>query len=103
MPDKEKDPLSVEFNFQVGGTASVPKRVYVFSTVVLLGLMAVCKYGSVNSTFKAMSKKWKQLFVFMVNYNGLDSRNCQLQFKLRKLVLWRLLELFLILEQTRPC
>ena len=46
------------------------KRVFVFSTVVLLGLMAVCKYGSVDGTFKAMTKKWKQLFVFMVNYNG---------------------------------
>ena len=47
-----------------------PKRVLVFSTTVLLGLLSVCKYGSVDGTFKAMTRKWKQLFVFMVNYHG---------------------------------
>ena len=47
-----------------------PPRVLVFTTVMLLGLLAVCKYGSVDGTFKSMTKKWKQLFVFMVDYKG---------------------------------
>ena len=49
---------------------NAPKRVLVFTTMVMLGLMSICKYGSVDGTFKAMTKKWKQLFVFMVNYRG---------------------------------
>ena len=68
-PNEYQD-VTMNTTVEVGGTASIPKRVLVFSTVVLLGLMAVCKYGSVDGTFKAMTKKWKQLFVFMVNYNG---------------------------------
>ena len=52
------------------GEEVVPKRVLVFTSLLLLGLLAVCKYGSVDGTFKAMTKKWKQLFVFMVNLNG---------------------------------
>ena len=47
-----------------------PKRVLVFTTVVMLGLLAVCKNGSVDGTFKAMTRKWKQLFIFMVDYRG---------------------------------
>jgi hypothetical protein len=45
-----------------------PPRVLVFTTVMLLGLLAVSKYGSVDGTFKAMTKKWKQFFVFMLDY-----------------------------------
>ena len=41
-----------------------------FTTLVTIGLLTICKYGSVDGTFKAMTKKWKQLFVFMVNYRG---------------------------------
>ena len=33
-----------------------PKRVLVFTNMVLLVLLAVCKYGSVDGTFKAMTK-----------------------------------------------
>ena len=66
-PNKYQD-VTMNSTAEVGGKASLPKRVLVFSTVVLLGLLAVCKYGSVEGTFKAMTKKWKQLFVFMVNY-----------------------------------
>ena len=51
-------------------TVKNPPRVLVFTTVLLLGLLAVCKYGSVDGTFKSMTKKWKQLFVFMVDYKG---------------------------------
>ena len=47
-----------------------PKRVLVFTIVVMLGLLAVCKNGSVDGIFKAMSRKWKQLFIFMVDYRG---------------------------------
>ena len=41
-----------------------------FTTVMLLSLLAVCRSGSVDGTFKAMSKQWKQLFILMVNYRG---------------------------------
>ena len=47
-----------------------PPRVLVFTTVMLLGLLAICKFGSVDGTFKSMTKNWKQLFVFMVDYKG---------------------------------
>ena len=56
-------------NVEIASTAA-PRRVLVFTTVVMLGLLSVCKYGSVDGTFKAMTKKWKQLFVFIVNYRG---------------------------------
>ena len=45
-----------------------PKRVLVFTTMILLGMLALAKHGSVDGTFKAMTKKWKQLFVFMVEW-----------------------------------
>ena len=47
-----------------------PARVLIFTTSLLLSLLAVCKMGSVDGTFKSMTKKWRQLFVFMVNYRG---------------------------------
>ena len=50
--------------------AKKPKRVLIFTTVVMLGLLAVCKNGSVDGTFKAMTRKWKQLFIYMVYYRG---------------------------------
>ena len=47
-----------------------PKRVLVFSTVLLLGLLSMCRWGSVDGTFKASTKRWKQLFVMLCNYDG---------------------------------
>ena len=47
-----------------------PPRVLVFTTVMLLALLAVCRNGSVDGTFKSMSKQWKQLFIMMVEYRG---------------------------------
>ena len=75
LEDEDEDPneyqeVTMNSTVHVDGPASLPKRVLVFTTVVMLGLLAVCKYGSVDGTFKAMTKKWKQLFVFMVNYQG---------------------------------
>ena len=37
---------------------------------MLLGLLAMCRWGSVDGTFKASTKRWKQLFVMLCNYNG---------------------------------
>ena len=37
---------------------------------MLLSLLADCRSGSVDGTFKAMSRQWKQLFILMVNYRG---------------------------------
>ena len=47
-----------------------PKRVMVFTTVMLLGLLTMCRWGSVDGTFKASTKHWKQLFVMLLNFNG---------------------------------
>lgn len=47
-----------------------PPRVLVFTTCMLVALLAVCRAGSVDGTFKAMSKQWKQLFIFLVCYKG---------------------------------
>ena len=47
-----------------------PPRVLVFTTSLLLALLSVCRSGSVDGTFKAMSKQWKQLFILMVDYKG---------------------------------
>ena len=47
-----------------------PKRVMVFTTVMLLGLLAKCRWGSVDGTFKASTRHWKQLFVMLCNYKG---------------------------------
>ena len=44
--------------------------VLVFTTAMLLALLAVCRNGCVDGTFKSMSKQWKQLFIMMVNYRG---------------------------------
>ena len=52
------------------GEVGKPKRVLVFTTCLLLALLAVCRSGSVDGTFKAMSKQWKQLFIMMVEYKG---------------------------------
>ena len=67
--DNEYQDVSMVTTVNVG-EGVVPKRVLVFTTVMLLGLLAVCKYGSVDGTFQSSTKKWKQLFVFMVNFNG---------------------------------
>ena len=70
--DKEDDEYQeVTLNSTVNlETVGKPPRVLVFTNLTLLGLLAVCKYGSVDGTFKSMSKQWKQLFVFMVDYKG---------------------------------
>ena len=47
-----------------------PERVLVYTTVALLGLLALSKRGSVDGTFKCMSRLWHQLFVLMVEYRG---------------------------------
>lgn len=46
----------------------LPPRVLIFTTLSLLGLLAVVKKGSVDGTFKSMTKKWKQLFILLVNF-----------------------------------
>ena len=51
-------------------TSSKPKRVLVFTTLTLIGLLAMCRNGSVDGTFKSMTKMFKQLFIMMVNYEG---------------------------------
>ena len=47
-----------------------PKRVMLFTTVMLLGLLAKCRWGSVDGTFKSSTKHWKQLFVMLCCYEG---------------------------------
>ena len=41
-----------------------------FTTVMLLGLLANCRWASVDGTFKAASKQWKQVFVMLCNYGN---------------------------------
>ena len=51
-------------------SVATPERVLVFTTIALLGLLALAKRGSVDGTFKCMSRLWHQLFVLMVEYRG---------------------------------
>jgi hypothetical protein len=51
-------------------SSSKPKKVLVFTTLTLLGLLAMCRNGSVDGTFKSMTKMFKQLFIMMVKYEG---------------------------------
>ena len=37
---------------------------------MLLGLLARCSWASVDGTFKAASKQWKQVFVMLCNYEN---------------------------------
>ena len=48
-----------------------PDRIFLFTTITLLGLMTVCKRGSVDGTFKAITRLWRQLFVIMVEFKGI--------------------------------
>ena len=50
---------------------SRPERVLVFTTERLLGLLALCKRGSVDGTFRSITRFWKQIFILMVEYEGL--------------------------------
>ena len=47
-----------------------PKRVFVFTSVRLLGLLSVSKKGSVDGTFKSSARDWYQLFILCVEYRG---------------------------------
>ena len=49
---------------------NLPKRVLVFTMVFLLQLFNVCSHGSVDGTFKAISRGWKQLFIIMLRYGS---------------------------------
>ena len=51
-------------------TLALPPRVIVYTTVELLGLLAVCRRASVDGTFKSMTKLWCQLFIMLVDYKG---------------------------------
>ena len=50
--------------------AKAPKRVILFTTIMMLGLLSKCRWGSVDGTFKSSSKQWKQLFVMLCEYEG---------------------------------
>ena len=47
-----------------------PERVLIFTSLMLLGLLAICKKGSVDGTFKAAARFWYQLFILCVEYKG---------------------------------
>ena len=49
-----------------------PERIFLFTTITLLGLLTLSKRGSVDGTFKAMTKHWTQLFVIMVEFKGIN-------------------------------
>ena len=65
--DDYDDGVDVE---EEGYPANGPKRVLLFTTVMMLGLLAKCKWASVDGTFKSSSRQWKQLFVMLCNYQG---------------------------------
>ena len=50
---------------------ALPLRVLVFTTVRLMGFLTMCKRGSVDGTFKAITRFWRQLFILMVEYRGI--------------------------------
>ena len=41
-----------------------------FTTLALLGLLALCKRGSVDGTFRACTRHWRQIFIVMLEYKG---------------------------------
>ena len=45
-----------------------PKRILIFTSLALLSLLSLCRNGSVDGTFKSVSKHWKQLFIFLCQY-----------------------------------
>ena len=47
---------------------SKPDRILIFTSLELLSLLALSKHGSVDGTFKSISKHWKQLFIFLCEY-----------------------------------
>ena len=51
-------------------TEEVIERVLVFTTLQLLGLLAVCKRGSVDGTFRCSTTLWKQIFIIMCEVRG---------------------------------
>ena len=51
-------------------SSRLPKRVLLFTTMNLLGTLALSAKASVDGTFKSMTKKWKQLFILTVKYRG---------------------------------
>ena len=51
-------------------TEEVIERVLVFTTLQLLGLLAVCKRGSVDGTFRFSTTLWKQIFIIMCEVRG---------------------------------
>ena len=46
-------------------------RVLVFTTIRLLGLLTLCLRGSIDGTFRSVTKLWRQILILMVEYNGL--------------------------------
>ena len=47
-----------------------PKRVLIFTSVLLLRLLGVTKKGSVDGTFKVATKCWKQVFIMLAEFRG---------------------------------
>lgn len=47
-------------------------RTLVFTTLPLLGLLAVCKNGNVDGTFRVMTSTWRQLYILIgrINHDG---------------------------------
>ena len=45
-----------------------PKRILIFTSIALLSLLSLSRYGSVDGTFKSVSKHWRQLFIFLCEY-----------------------------------
>ena len=76
--DQEHEPLDLGVNPEVSteeilGVSLAPRlppRVLVFTSLTLLCLLSVCKSGSVDGTFSSISKQWKQLFIFLLDYNS---------------------------------
>lgn len=61
--DEDCDPIRDD-------VGKAPKRVMLFTTIMMLGLLTKCRWGSVDGTFKSSSKQWKQLFIMLCNYEG---------------------------------
>ena len=45
---------------------AAPPRLLVFTTIMLLGFLTMCRKGSMDGTFKSSTRFWSQMFILMV-------------------------------------
>ena len=63
-------PSPIQEDLEEEEIPQTPKRVLIFTSLTLLSLLSLAKYGNIDGTFKSQSRQWKQLFVVLVDFCG---------------------------------